>query len=232
MKVPFYNAWFQKRLKKVVDILGEDWFVGKSILELGACHGDFGLEFIKMGSRVTFCEARIEHLESINKKLCNQFPDINGINKDSFAKLVQLDQNYPYVFDYKYDLVLHFGLLIHIENWKKDLECALKTSDLMFLETTVYPNTNGVKNSNFSYEYGPYNSMQAVFSEDEVEQVLSNCGAKFIRFDSKDLNNSGWSSHKCILNNVYDWNMYNYEMYYPNNKKDHVNFKRFWLVLK
>ena len=104
----------------------------------------------------------------------------------------------------------------------------------MFLETQVYPNANGIENYNISNsgEYSAYNSIEPIFTQEEVEQVLNGCGAKFIRFDSKDLNNSGWSSDECILNNVYDWSMDNYTMYYPINKKDNINFRRFWLVLK
>ena len=232
MKVPFYNIWFQKRLKKVVDILGKDWFVGKSILELGACHGDFGLEFIKMGSKVTFCDARIEHLKSIKQKLYDEFagmPNIDGTYNDPFSKLIQLDQNYEYTFDYKYDLVLHFGLLYHIENWKQDLKCALETSNLMFLETVVSPIKIEMEPIRIDYEYAGYNCIEPIFSEEEVEEVLNNCGAKFIRFDSKDLNNSGWSDEECILHNVYDWNAKNHTLYY---QKDQTHFRRFWLVLK
>jgi len=239
MKFPFYQNWFKKRFNKIISILGEDWFINKSILELGACYGDFGLEFIKMGSKVTFCDVRIKHLECIKYKLENQFPNIDGSDPNSFAKLVQLNQNLPYNFEKKYDLVLHLGTLYHIENWKQDLISALSHTNLMFLETAVNPDDSLEESlescfDEEDFEYEAYNCRRPIFSQKHVEQVLSECGCKFIRFDDKNLNTCGWTTSNFLLYSVYDWTSENYLDHSLIKKKDEehgTHYRRFWLIL-
>jgi 2-polyprenyl-3-methyl-5-hydroxy-6-metoxy-1,4-benzoquinol methylase len=46
-----------------------------------------------------------------------------------------INQNQPYDLKQQFDLVLHLAVLCHIENWKQDLESALKHTNLMFLES-------------------------------------------------------------------------------------------------
>jgi hypothetical protein len=227
MKHPFYNEWLKKRLDKTINILGKDWFRGKSILELGACHGDFGISFIEMGSFVTFCDARIEHLLTIEQNLPIKSP------------IIQLDQNFPYDLGKKYDMVVHFGLLYHIENWKQDLKCALNHTNLMLLESAVCPD-NSIEDSfceGSDYCYDEYNCKCPIFTEKSVEKTLSDLGAKFIRFDNIELNTYGWISDNVVLQNVYNWNSDNYKMYenvlnLPKEIEHRIHYRRFWLVIK
>jgi len=227
MKHPFYDEWFNKRLNKIVNILGRDWFPKKSILELGSCHGDFGISFMNMGSSVTFCDARNEHLSTIESKIPIKSP------------IIQLNQNFPYDLGKKYDLVIHLGLLYHIENWKQDLECALNHTNLMFLESIVCPD-NSVEDSfceGSNYQYDEYNCKHPIFTEKSVEKTLFDLGAKFIRFDSADLNTYGWSSDDVMLQNIYNWNdnnymMYQYEANISKQIEHRIHYRRFWLVLR
>ena len=43
----------ENRVKKVIEVKGEEWFKGKTILELGTCHGLIGRHFEKLGATVT-----------------------------------------------------------------------------------------------------------------------------------------------------------------------------------
>ena len=225
MKLPFYNDWFKTRFEKAKNIFGKDWFLGKKILELGACHGDFGLEFTKMGSTVTYSDARYEHLQSIQQKL--QVP----------SKLIQLDQNFEYNLGEKFDLVLHFGVLYHLENWKQDLKCALNHSNLMLLETVVHPD-NSIEDywdEGSDYQYDEYNCLHPFFTEISVEKTLTNLGAKFVRFDNRELNTFGWLHNNVVIQNVYDWTTDNYLLYQPKIKENieyRTHYRRFWLVIK
>ena len=214
MKRVYYDEWKDKRVNKIQNTFGRDWFCGKSVLELGAAHGDIGLHFLKLGADVLFADVRIEHLRTINQKLFE-------LNHN--PKTIVLDQNKRYDLDRKFDLILHTGVLNHLDDWKQDLECAINHTNLMILESMV-----SVKNyvSNFSQE--------------DVENHLSDLGCKFFRFDTSDLNTDwSWDSDLLGVNlltkHIYDWNYEQYEMgYYKINhsKKDNIHFRRMWLVLK
>jgi len=84
MKHLFYEEWKNKRVKKIENIFGRDWFCGKSILELGAAHGDVGSHFLKLGAEVIFTDIKEEYLQSIKDKIM----DLNYT-----AYTLHIDQN-------------------------------------------------------------------------------------------------------------------------------------------
>ena len=225
MKLPFYQEWFQSRLDKTVSIFGEDWFADKKVLELGACHGDFGLALTNLGANLTYVDARYEHLESIQQRL--QVP----------SKLIQLDQNQTYDLGEKFDLVLHYGVLYHLENWRQDLACALNHSNLMLLETVVHPDNNveDYWEPGGGYHYDEYNCLHPTFTEVSVEKTLTELGAKFIRFDNRSLNTIGRLHDNVIIRNEYSWTSSNY-MQFADKVVDNIeyrtHFRRLWLVIR
>jgi hypothetical protein len=225
MKNIFFEDWNKKRVDKVISIFGRDWFASKKILELGACHGDIGLNFLKLGSDVTFSDARIENLSEIRNKL-----------KDSFfePKIVVIDQDKEYNLNESFDLVVHFATLSHLENWKNDLSCALRHTNLMLLETSVNPIENSKDDIELCDEfvYEAYNRKNSLFTQESVEDVLRSLGCKFIRLDSSDLNsNWSWSFTNCPFRLVYDWNYVNHKTY-DTQKNGVVLYRRFWIVIK
>lgn len=244
MKSLFFDQWKQKRFNKIVNVFGSDWFQKKDILELGACHGDMGIEFMKLGSNVVFSDAREEHLLEIPKKI-NFSPE-----------LYVVDQNKEYDFNKKFDLILHLGVLYHLENWKQDLKCAIKHSKLMILETSVNPRKNDkeMMYSSIGNKYMDFNSKRAYITQDHVEEYLTSIGCSFIRLDTNELNcNWSWSDNETMISFLYDWNHESYEKGFYNepygitNKNlssevfDHLikinntyyslHFKRMWLVI-
>ena len=98
MKHLFYEEFKNKRVKKIENIFGRDWFCGKSILELGAAHGDVGLHFLKLGAEVIFTDIREEYLQSIKDK-------VKDLNYTAYT--LQIDQNKRYDLGHKFDLVIH-----------------------------------------------------------------------------------------------------------------------------
>lgn len=228
MKCIFYEDWFKKRVNKVISIFGRDWFVDKSILELGACHGDIGIEFLKLGADVTFSDARIQHLYDIKHKV-------------NFApKIVVLDQNKPYKLDKQFDIVLHFGMLQYIEDWRRDLSCALDHTDTLILETLVHP----VKDSeeffieSENHHYSDTGSRNVRFTQEAIEDFLISRNCKFIRLDTCELNcDYNWMYEDRKIRHVYDWTYekYNtgvYEEQWVNGVYYGTHFRRMWVIIK
>lgn len=217
MENDFYCEWSRNRIEKIKNIFGLSWFSRKTILELGACQGDIGLQFLNLGSDVVFSDFNTENLEEISKK--TNIP----------VKICEIDQNYDYDIERKFDLVLHLGLLCHIKNWKNDLKCALNHSNVMVLETLVNPNNN-------------QNSEDILFTENMIEEHLSDLNCKFIRFDNSELNADWrWSWDNIMIRHEYDWNSKDYEnfddfyetcIHYENDIKYIKHLRRMWLVIK
>ena len=239
MKRVFYDEWKNKRVNKIENIFGRDWFCGKSVLELGAAHGDIGLHFLKLGADVLFADVRIEHLRTINQKLFE-------LNHNT--KTIVLNQNKRYDLERKFDLILNTGVLYHLENWKQDLECAMNHTNVMILESVVSMKkdkelkiykSDMMRESMKEYA-GISDERFSDFSQEDVENHLSDLGCKFFRFDTSELNTDwSWDSDLLGINlltkHIYDWNYEQYEMgYYKINhsKKDNIHFRRMWLVLK
>lgn len=227
MKQLFYNEWANTRVNKIINIFGKKWFNDKKILELGAAHGDIGIELLKIGAHVCFSDGREENLQSI----------VNNLEPYNYKPDIQLiDQNTPWSLDKTFDLVLHLGTLWHIENWKQDLERSLSHSNVMILETMVNPRF-GQSSANFSHpciDYGPLNEIGSFFTQEAVEEELTNLGCKFIRFDDPDLNTSGWAYNSIKLTTIYDWeyNDASVEMTSSPQQTHSIHHRRFWLVLK
>ena len=235
MKRLFYEEWQQKRLNKIINIFGEDWFAGKKVLELGSCYGDIGIPLLKLGAHVTFTDLRENYLEAIKEKVI----DLNG--NLAPCEFKQLNQENIYNLNQQYDLVLHLGVLYHIKNWKQDLKCAISHGKYCILESIVAakPDINGdtelVPTKNFD-EYSGDGGNRSLFSAESVESQLAIAGNKYIRFDTRDLNtNISWNSEGYIQM-LYDWKFptaihYRNNMVL-NNQSVNVCFRRFWFVMR
>jgi 2-polyprenyl-3-methyl-5-hydroxy-6-metoxy-1,4-benzoquinol methylase len=221
MKHIFYEKWYKKRVKKIIDIFGEDWFPSRKVLELGACHGDIGSELLKLGAEVSFTDARPEHLETIK----DRFKDYDYIPMTGMV-----NQNFDYAFDRHFDLILHFGTLSHVENWKNDLFTAMKHTNCMLLDTPINGAEDSFRDAE-DYKYDGFQCREPLFTQESVEKTLADIGCKFLRLDTNTLNADwSWVRNGELLRHVYDWDYTNYESY---RKGEHqVQFRRFWIVLK
>ena len=213
MKHLFYEEWKNKRVKKIESIFGRDWFCGKSILELGAAHGDVGLHFLKLGAEVIFTDIREEYLQSIKNK-------VKDLHYTAYT--LRIDQNERYDLGHKFDLVIHMAVLYCLENWRQDLECAMKHTDCMILDTA-------------------FNKGGTAFTQEDVEGHLKDLGCKFIRLDTSDLNTDwSWLTNGQMIKHKYDWTHESLEYQKPNSNflnsqlppKHDVWLRRFWIVLK
>ena len=105
-----YIEWRRTRIEKVESLFGKDFFKGKKMLELGCAMGHTGRHFEELGATVTFAEGRPEIVETIDK-----------INPDS--KIIQLDQEHEWDLGERFDIIIHWGVLYHLDHWKEDLAC-------------------------------------------------------------------------------------------------------------
>jgi hypothetical protein len=50
---------------------------------------------------------------------------------------INLNQNRPWNLNRKFNLIIHWGLLYHLENWKDDLKHCLAHTNLICLESEI-----------------------------------------------------------------------------------------------
>lgn len=200
-----YNDWRVKRINFIEKLYGKSFFRDTTILELGCGHGHIGRYLQnQLGARVTFADSRLEHLDVIKGVMPN-------------ADTVCFDQNSPWDLGRKFDLIIHWGVLYHLDNWRQDLECAVNHSSMIFLESEVcdsedfefeikLPAVEG-----YDQDCGEYSTRPSAAA---IEDKLIECNLLYRRFDSPELN----SEFHC-----YDWES-------TNSNKWTQGQRRFWIV--
>ena len=143
---------------------------------------------------------------------------------------------------YKYDLILHLGTLYHLKNWEKDLSCALSHSDLMILETRVYPfdlkKPFIYTDDYFDYD-NPYNGLDnsfGVFDEKFLLKQLDSLGCKWIQLDIPEMTTPALlEDDYTYIKHIYGWDPKSKdikeEISYPT--KNIINhYRRMYLIIK
>jgi SAM-dependent methyltransferase len=170
------DLWNLARLNKLVEILGDEWFEGKRILEVGCGHGKNGLALKQLGSDVVFTDGR-------------QF-FVDFLKNDGHEAYV-VDHDNPWTVPGEFDLVVHWGLMYHLNNWKQDLQCALDHAPMLCLETEVAD----VADPRFEFKMDEpdvydqaMNHVGTIVSANCLETYVTSLGASHMRYDSVDLN--------------------------------------------
>lgn len=178
----WFNDWRRARVNKMTQVVGEDWFKGKTVLEVGAGYGNVGLHLKHaLGADVTFTDARTPCLEAIQKK-------------DPTAKVYAIDHDTEWSLPDKYDCIVHFGLSYNLRSWKQDLNCAIQmTKNYMFYETAVNKFEGDVEFSiqdwSYHHEYhGPANFVGCLPSVSNIEKQFDRNPVRYERYDDEDLN--------------------------------------------
>jgi hypothetical protein len=208
-----YQSWRPNRISKIEKIFGQEFFKNKTILELACGFGDIGKHFReKLGANVCFAEGRKQHL-----------PVILENNPD--CEVLHLDQEDDWNLDRKFDIIIHFGVMYHLDNWKQDLECALKHTDLIILESEI-ANSNEVIEKKVTDPDGYDQALNKKKiatrpSASYVEKVFEDCGFEFTRYDDADLNDD---THR------YDWPVTGNADRDDYTRYDDVGLRRFWVA--
>lgn len=194
------------KIKLIIDHFSHQFFKEKTLIDLGAHHGDVGAAFWRLGANVILVDARNEHLKLAGKK----YPGIKTMQAD-----LDKDCSFP-----KADIILCLGLLCHLKNFEDALRSACEAGNYLVLETAVCdsddPNMCPLLPDNKNVPDWSYNGFSSRPSPAMIERILTECKMHFKRYDSSKLNVGSVS---------YDWQPTN------NNSCDN-NKRRFWIACK
>jgi SAM-dependent methyltransferase len=199
-----YIEWRISRMNGIKKYMSPDYFKSKTLLELGCGYADIGNMFYELGASVTSSDARKEHLDVVNKR----YPNI---------KTVLIDGDNDTITE-KYDIILHWGLLYHLNEIERHLENVSQKCDLLLLETEV----SDTDDDQFCIPIDEdgldqaFNSIGIRPSPSYVESVLEKNGFQFKLIKDPILN----SNFHC-----YDWDI-------SNSGRWTSGLRRFWICWK
>jgi SAM-dependent methyltransferase len=214
----YYDDWQKNRINKIEQIFGKEYFKDKTILEVACGYGDIGKYFREnLGSNVTFAEGRKEHLPFI-------------MENNPGSKVIELNQENLWDLGEKFDIVIHFGVTYHLDNWKQDFECAMNhAKSVMIYETEIADS----KNPFGEFKFKDIDGYDQALSESKictrpsaayVENEIQRLGGTFVRYDDADLN-ANIHTYSWELSGAADTN--------PDyNRSSGVGMRRFWSIKK
>lgn len=129
---PSYAGWREKRLGKILEIYGADYFKGRKVLELGAGHGDLGASLAKLGADVLCLDGRLQNVSFARLK----HRKVAGVRFEEF----NLENDFSGFG--RFDLIVDFGLLYHLRNVDAHLRCCFSVADDMLIESVVCDSTD------------------------------------------------------------------------------------------
>lgn len=206
-----YVGWRENRINTTINSLAEGFFNNKSVLEIGCGYGYIGNYFqTHYDCHVTCSEGREEHIQVIKQKIASgEFSDKLTVRKDNCEE--------PFVFEKRYDVLIHWGLLYHISNIERHLKDILKNVDCVLLETEVCDSLDDVCFSVREEGYDQSMHMQGSRpSPRYVERLLEENGFEHQMLKLGSLN---------YMFHTYDWEHTNC------NQWGH-GLRRFWVCWK
>lgn len=127
-----YADWRTKRINKLLELYGVDWFAGKRVLELGSGLSDIGAFFADLGAEVVCLEGRQETVTFARLK----HRDVPRLT------IAQCDLEGDFSQYGRFDLIIHFGLLYHIREVDAHMARCFDLADEVVLESVVCDSTD------------------------------------------------------------------------------------------
>jgi hypothetical protein len=183
-KDDMHPVWQQSRIKFMKTLMPPDFWKDKTILELGAFNGVIGNSFYEMGAIVTCVEGKREYLQFIQ-----ELPHLKLIHTNLDTDIWEFG---------KFDIIINFGLLYHIEkHHEKLLENCIENCDIMFLESVVFDKQESMIYYKEESGIGQSLSGRAGYPTTMwIENILKKHEAKYEKHNNKGLNASL---------HIYDW---------------------------
>jgi hypothetical protein len=199
-----YEDWRVSRMNGVKKYISPDYFKSKTLLELGCGHADIGNMFCELGANVTSSDGRKEHLEVVNQK----YPHINTL-------LIDCDKD---DITQKYDIIVHWGLLYHLNEIELHLNKVLQKCDILLLETEVADS----------------NDKEFYISTDEYgfDQALNNKGIRPSPYYVENVLEKNGFNFKLIKDPILNTNCHQYDWDISNSKTSRNGLRRFWFCWK
>ena len=194
-----FIRWREVRINKLISILGKDWFKGKSILELACGYGHIGKSLKELGAIVTQTEGNPEYAK--------------------VAEAIVLDQDKEWDLKREFDLVIHWGILQHLDNWRRDLQTAIRHGRIITLDTECvdFDDPMAEIKVNENWYDGAMNKIGTRASVAAIEKCIADLGCTFKRYDDSGLD---------VEYHKYSWK----EGEYKNDWKS--TLRRFWMIYK
>jgi 2-polyprenyl-3-methyl-5-hydroxy-6-metoxy-1,4-benzoquinol methylase len=217
-----YDFWRVKRFDKLLEIYGIPYFKGRRILELGAGHGDIGAFFAELGAEVLCLDGRIQNVNFASLKH-RKIPNI---------RFEQQNLEHDFSRFGRFDLIINFGLIYHLQNVDEHLKCCFSMADDMVLETVVCDSTDPQKI--FFCKGKPERDEEALEGTGSrpspfyVERIGEENGFEVVRYFTSDLNSGEQSPNGYQFR--YDWEHKNDDGYSAHF--DGPDLRRFWRFRK
>jgi SAM-dependent methyltransferase len=187
---PSYHAWRATRINKMLELYGLEWFAGKRVIELGCGHADIGAFLAEIGASVLCVDGRQENLTFAKLKHRN----VGGLE----YLHADLDGEFPALG--RCDLLIHFGLLYHLEDVDRHLAQCWALADEIVLESVVCDSLDPAKIVYLGRDK-PVNSRGLHGKQNRpspfyVERLATAAGYEIERCFTPDLNSGMF---------IYDW---------------------------
>ena len=202
-----YEEWRLKRIRAIVEHYGAEWFRGKKLLELRCGYGDIGAAFWTLGADVVFVEGRREHVKLIRER----FPMIasHKIIAADMNRGLNLVRNFG-----RFDLIVHLGLLYHLDHWQRSIAECGTLAPLMVLETEVADSDDP--------------TFELKVKEEGYDQALGGTGTRpSADFVERTLENSGWN-HERLRDSRCNAAIHRYDWTVKNTGTWEHGLRRFW----
>jgi len=174
------SDWQLSRMAFVKKMMPGDFWKNKTLLELGACDGTIGNMFSELGAIVTCVEGKDAYVRFIK----NKHPHLNVLQADCDTD--------KWVFG-KYDIIVNFGLLYHLENnHEAFLTNCIKNCACLFLESVIYDSPNN--ELYYREEMGAGQGLSGKAGTPTtsfVETILQKNNALFTKYSDPSLNAGG-----------------------------------------
>jgi hypothetical protein len=199
-----YDEWINSRMNGIKKYIKDDSLKSKTLLELGGGHGHIGNKFYELGMNVTTSDARQEHMKHVNKN----YPHLKTLIIDGDKSKIEE----------KYDIILHWGLLYHLNEIEMHLQQISEKCDVLLLETEVSDSDD--------------DSFFIVTDENGYDQAFNKKGIRpSPSYVEKVLKKNGFE-YKMIKDPILNSSFHHYDWEIQNTKTWRHGLRRFWVCWK